>query len=181
MFTVNNDATISGGNERTKNYGKDKTLQIALNAAEPAKNKVAYLNFNLNADAKNAKQMVLAVNGKASTDSTFRIHVYAIPNQTFDENKINWDTAPLLDKNEALLKKVGTKAFVAGELSFDGTDKTHYLDVTEVLKNHPANNYTFVLVRETRHAGDDEDKKRNIIISAKEGKNPAQLIYWTTK
>jgi hypothetical protein len=156
-------------------------LQIALNAAEPTKNKVTYLNFNLNADAKNAKQLVLAVNGKASTDNTFRIHVYAIPNQTFDENKINWDSAPLLDKTEALLTQVGTKAFIAGELSFDGTEKTHYLDVTEVMKNHPANNYTFVLVRETRHAGDDEDKNRTITINAKESKNSAQIIYWTNK
>jgi hypothetical protein len=181
IATVNNDATVAGGIDRTKNYGNDKSLQIALNAAEPAKNKVTYLNFNLNTDAKNAKQLVLAVNGKASTDSTFRIHVYAIPNQTFDENKINWDSAPLLDKTEALLTEVGTKAFIAGELSFDGTEKTHYLDVTEVMKNHPANNYTFVLVRETRHAGDDEDKNRTITISAKEGKNPAKIIYWTNK
>jgi hypothetical protein len=181
IATVNYDATVAGGIDRTKNYGKDKFLQIALNAAEPTKNKVTYLNFNLNADAKNAKQLVLAVNGKASTDNTFRIHVYAIPNQTFDENKINWDSAPLLDKTEALLTEVGTKAFIAGELSFDGTEKTHYLDVTEVMKNHPANNYTFVLVRETRHAGDDEDKNRTITINAKESKNSAQIIYWTNK
>ncbi|OAQ42041.1 hypothetical protein A5893_02695 [Pedobacter psychrophilus] len=181
IANVNNDANVGGGIDRTKNYSKDKTLQIALNAADPAKNKVAYLNFNIGEDTKNVKQMVLSVYGKASTDTTFRIHVYAIPNQTFDENKINWDNAPLLDITEALLTQVGTKAFVAGELSFDGTDRTHYLDVTEVLKNHPANNYTFVLIRETRHAGDDEDKNRSISIGTKEGKNPAQLIYWINK
>ncbi|MBK0382903.1 hypothetical protein I5M32_08015 [Pedobacter sp. SD-b] len=45
---------------------------------------MAYLGFNLKADVKNAAQIVLSINGKASTDTTFRIHVYTIPNQTFD-------------------------------------------------------------------------------------------------
>ena len=180
-LAVANDATVSAGANSIKNYGKDKTLEVALNAAEPAKNKVAYLGFNLKAAVKNATQIVLSVNGKASTDTTLRIHVYAIPNQTFDQNKITWATAPQLDKTEALVNQVATKAFVAGELSFDGTAKTHYLDVTDVVKNHPAENYIFILVRETRHAGDDEDKNRTITIISKEGNNGAQLIYWTNK
>ncbi len=180
-LTVANDATVSGGANSVKNYGKDKTLQVALNAAEPAKNLVSYLDFNLKADTKNTVQVLLAVSGKASTDDTFRIHVYAIPNQNFDQNKITWNTAPLLDSKEALLTKVGTKAFITGELSFDGTEKTHYLDVTDVIKKHQAENYTFVLVRETRHAGDDEDKNRTISVTSKESNNPAQLIYWIKK
>nr|WP_294894376.1 discoidin domain-containing protein [uncultured Pedobacter sp.] len=181
VTNVTNDATVSAGANSLKNYGNDKSLQVALNAAEPAKNKVAYLAFNLKTDAKNAAQIILSVNGKTTTDTTFRIHVYAIPSQTFDENNITWATAPQLDKTEALVTQVATKAFIAGELSFDGTAKTHYLDVTEVIKKHPSENYTFVLVRETRHAGDDEDKNRTINIASKEDNNGAQLIYWTNK
>lgn len=180
-LTVANDATLSAGANSIKNYGKSKTLEVALNAAEPVKNKVTYLSFNLNPETKNAVQVLLAVNGKASTDTTFRIHVYAIPSQTFDENKITWATAALLDKTEALVTQVATKAFVVGELSFDGTTKTHYLDVTDVIKKHQSENYIFVLVRETRHAGDDEDKNRTISIQSKESNEPAKLIYWIKK
>ncbi len=76
---------------------------------------------------------------------------------------------------------MATKAFIAGELNINGTPRTHYLDITDVLKNHPAENYTFVLVREMRHAGDNGDKNRTITIDAKGGKNAAQIIYWIKK
>ncbi|HET8828747.1 MAG TPA: hypothetical protein VFM79_05370 [Pelobium sp.] len=48
-------------------------------------------------------------------------------------------------------------------------------------KQYRSENYTFVLVCQTRHVGDDEDKNRTISISSKESSNPAQIIYWTKK
>ena len=74
--------------------------------------------------------------------------------------------------------EVASKAFVAGELAFDGMNRTHYLDITDVIKNHPSNKYTFVLVRETRELGDDLDKGKTITISSKENKDAPQIILW---
>ncbi|MBK0382904.1 hypothetical protein I5M32_08020 [Pedobacter sp. SD-b] len=79
------------------------------------------------------------------------------------------------------MNQVATNAFVAGKLSFDGTDKIHYLDITGVIKKHPSENYIFILVRETHHAGDEEDKDITINMLSKEGNNGAQLIYWIKK
>lgn len=177
ILNASADATVSGGKDKNLNQGNAKELQVALNAENPEKNKVSFINFSI-PETKNNERVILGVNGIASSDAVFRIHVYAIPNNAWNEDKINWTNAPQLDKNEALITKVGTKAFVAGELAFDGQAKYHYLDVTDIVKNHPATNYTFALVRETRELGDDGDKNRVINISSKEGKNAPQLMIW---
>jgi hypothetical protein len=54
------------------------------------------------------------------------------------------------------------------------------LDVTDLLRKHCTNGITFVLVRETRQSGDDEDKGREVIISAKESENIPVLHLWHT-
>lgn len=176
-----NDAYVSGGIESSKNYGRAKTLEVALNAEHPENNKVTYLNFDLKDKTEAINKVILAVNGKATGNENFRIHVYAIPNQSFDESLINWKTSPLLDQKEALINQVASKAFVAGELVFDEQQKNHYLDVTDVVKTHPSKNYTFVLIRETRELGDDIDKNRTITINSKESDHSPQLIIWKSK
>ncbi len=172
------DATVSGGLDKNLNHGNSKELMVALDAGNPEKNKVTFINFPFPDKMDEAVKVILGVNGAASTDSVFRIHVYAIPGKNWSENTINWTSAPLLDENEALITQVGTQAFVAGEIAFDGESKYHYLDVTDIIKNHPAKNYTFALVRETRELGDDGDKNRTVNISSKEGANPPQIIVW---
>lgn len=177
------DATVSAGTNALKNYGNTKTLSVALNAAEPEKNQVSYIDFNVkNTGINTAKRIILKINGKTTDDKgTFRLHVYAIPGAGFDQHKINWKSAPLLDSKEALIHQVGQKADVAGELAFNDKNQDHELDVTDLIKKYAANHITFVFVRETRELGDDGDKGRQVIINSTESVNKPQLQAWTSK
>ncbi|MES2276172.1 MAG: discoidin domain-containing protein [Bacteroidota bacterium] len=172
------DATVSAGANSAKNYGTAKALNVALNAAQPDKNEVTYIDFNTNGTA-NAKRILLKVNGKTmDAKGTFRLHVYAIPGNGLDAAKLNWKNAPLLDVLEALIHQVGQKAYVAGELAFDAKAQYHSLDVTDIIKKHTAGHITFVLVRETRELGDDIDKGRQVQISSMESALKPQLQVW---
>lgn len=106
------------------------------------------------------------------------MHVYAIPSNGLDQQKINWENAPQLDDNEALITGVGQQAFIAGELAFDTKDQYHHLDVTDLVKKHFGKGVSFVFVRETRQLGDDEDKGRQVLISPLESANKPRLEVW---
>lgn len=152
-------------------------LQVQLDAATPANNQVIYLRFNLaGQNIPQASRVLLRVNGRNSdVGRPFRLHVYGIPNTRWSATSLNWQNAPLLNRKEGLIEEVGRKAFVAGELAFTGTTADHWLDVTELLKKHAASDLTFVLVRETRQLGDDEDKGRQAIIT----RGSAKLFIWS--
>ncbi|MDQ8005885.1 MAG: discoidin domain-containing protein [Pedobacter sp.] len=173
------DATVSGGKNSAVNYGSDKELKISLDAQNPEYNKVSYLKFDVSKiDLSKSQKIILSVNGKSSADAIFRFHVYALPDISWEEDKINWKNAPLLDKREALITKVAEKAFVAGELAFSGIAANHYLDVTDVLKKHPGKTITFALVRESREMGDEVDKGKVVTIQSKEtGLNPTLRVW----
>lgn len=174
------DASVAGGKKSAVNFGTARQLEVQLDASVPENNQVAYIRFDL---AKNnpatAKRVILGVNG-ASDDKgrPYRLHVYGIPDAEWEERQLNWSNAPLLDKNEALLKQVGQKAFVAGELAFDGKEQYHRLDITDMVKKHVKKGLTLVFIRETRQLGDDEDKGRKVLISAMEAVNKPKLEIW---
>ena len=176
------DATVSGGINASENYGSGKQLQVSLDASRPENNKVAYIHFDLpEKSSGELKRAVLSVSGYTDTGTRpFRFHVYGIPSEKWEEKKLNWTNAPLLDSREALVKKVGREAFVAGELAFGKEPGVHMLDVTDLLRNHCTNGITFVLVRETRQSGDDEDKGREVVISSRESDNIPVLHLWHT-
>jgi hypothetical protein len=180
-LSVTADATVKGGKNGTLNFGSEKQLNVQLDASDPSKNQVAYVQFDIK-EHKPAeiKRAVFAVNGRAETgNSPYRLHVYAIPyKKEWDQKKISWSTAPYLDNKEALIKNVGEAVFIAGEIAFDQKERYHYLDVTEILKRHGENALTFVLVRETRQLGDDEDKNRRVNISASESGVAPKLQIW---
>ncbi len=94
---------------------------------------------------------------------------------------MHWNNALLLDSKEALIKEVGQKAFVAGELAFINQQQDHMLDVTDLVKKHAGNGITFVLVRETRQLGDDEDKGKKVMISSGESTKKPTLEFWFSK
>ena len=170
------DATVSGGVNAGKNFGTASKLSVSLDASKPENNKVSFIHFNT-ADLNQAKRIVLGVNGSVKGEKVFRFHVYGIPSG-FDQSKITWQNAPQLDAKEALINDVGQKAFVAGELAFDNKQRYHYLDVTDLVKKHATKDITFVMVRETRHMGDDEDKGREISINSLESDSKPILQYW---
>lgn len=173
------DATVSGGKNSSANYGKGKEISIALDAANPENNKVSYLKFDISKiNISQSQKIIFSVNGKSSKDSIFRFHVYALPDVSWDEDKINWKNAPLLDNREALLTKIADNAFIAGELAFNENSVYHHLDVTDVIKKHPGKNITFVLIRESREMGDETDKGRTVMIQSKESDLKPKLQVW---
>lgn len=160
--------TVKGGKNANLNFGAATQMEVQLDANNPSNNQVSYVHFDLGQHKPVAiKRAVLAVSGYVDTgNKPYRLHVYGIPQKkAFDQKKVNWNTALLLDSKEALIKNVGSEAFVAGEIAFDKKDRNHYLDVSDLIKKHANAGITFVIVRETRQLGDDEDKGRKVIIS----------------
>ncbi|MDP4291662.1 MAG: DNRLRE domain-containing protein, partial [Bacteroidota bacterium] len=181
VLSATANATVSPANNNSSN-GLQNELSVQLDAATPEKNHVSYLWFDLSkASISNAQQILLRVNGKTDkTDGTFRLHVYGIPSQKWNQQKLNWNNAPLLDSKEALIKAVGQKAFVAGELSFSSQRGDHMVDVTDLVKKHAGEGITFVLVRETRQIGDDEDKGKTVTLGSINSINKPELIIWNS-
>lgn len=178
------DATVTGEKNKTDDKSLPKELFVALDAEKPENNQVSYIRFNV--DEKNlasAKRVILKLYGHNATDqSVFRFHVYGMVTDAWKRHEITWQTAPLLDENEALIEAVGQKAFVAGELAMDNNKKYHYLDVTEQVKKYAATgSLSFALVRETRQSGDDLDKGKIISIGSLNSDHKPELIYWTEK
>jgi hypothetical protein len=178
--TASADATVTGNKNTSAGNGSQKEMIVQLDAALPEKNSVSYIWFDLSKSVSLKSQRILfKVSGYTDkTDAPFRLHVYGIPTVKWDQQKLNWANAPLLDSKEALIKEVGQKAFVAGELAFNIKQQDHLLDVTELVKNHAGKGITFVLVRETRQLGDDEDKGKKVMISSSESDKKPELIFW---
>jgi hypothetical protein len=176
------DATVSGGKEAALNLGRAKELQVALDASKPENNKVTYIRFSLaGKNIPQAARILLKVTGYNATDTAImRFHVYGMPADEWQQEKLTWKTAPQLDDKEALIKGVGQKAFVAGELAMDNHKRYHYLDVTDLVKRHGGRSITFALVRETRQLGDDIDKGRTVLISSSESDRPPELLIYET-
>ncbi len=180
IFPTIADAYVLGGENETKNFNTKKELFVSLNAENPAKNAVTYLSFKTSKNKENIKKVLLNVTGKVDKgDNPFRLHVYAIPSEKINENTISWENAPYLNAKEALIEQVGTAVKVAGEIAFSTTEKKHYLDVTDVVLKNSSEAITFILVRETRQLGDDEDKGRMVIIKSKESKVKPSLEIWS--
>jgi hypothetical protein len=180
ILPASSDATVAGGKNASAVNGLQKELMVQLDAAEPERNAVSYTWFDLSQHpSTNAQRILLKVNGYTDkTEGPFRLHVYGIPSAKWDQQKLNWNNAPLLDSKEALIKEVGQKAFVAGELAFTNRPQDHMLDVTDLVRKHAGKGITFVLVRETRQLGDDEDKGKKVLISSLENANKPELIFW---
>ncbi|HEY4209098.1 MAG TPA: discoidin domain-containing protein, partial [Puia sp.] len=190
------DATVTDGKFARSNDGRSKELKVALDASKPGNNKVSFIRFDLpraatphgsrraishdpRAPISHASRILLKIYGSNITDTAiFRFHVYGIPTAQWSQEKITWQTAPQLDAKEALIKGVGQKAFVAGELAMDHTQRVHYLDVTDLVKRHGGQSISFAFVRETRQLGDDADKGRTVVIDASESSHPPELEYW---
>ncbi len=177
------DATVSGGKKASRNDGNQKQLSVQLDAEKPEHNKVAYIHFDLSkTDIAKAQKIIIGVHGHAGKgNQPYRLHIYAIPSTGFNQQKITWANAPQLDKEEALVTGVGQLAYVAGELAFDTEKKYHHLDITGLVKKHGAKAISFVLVRETRQLGDDEDKGRRVVISSSESGNQPKLEVWSRR
>lgn len=181
IITASADATVAGGTNSTTSYATQNELEIQLDAASPSNNKVTYIWFNLaKLNKTRAQRVVLKVNGRTDKDSLpYRLHVYSFATDSWNAKQLNWNSAPFLNSKEALAEKVGTSVFVAGELAFTNRQEDHWLDVTDLIKRHSAKGIGFMLVRETRQLGDDEDKGKKVIIQSAESNARPQLLTWS--
>jgi len=115
--------------------------------------------------AEKANQVLLSVVAEANRPGQpFRMHVYYIPEASWKASTLQWNNAPGWDGEHLRMKKVGTAVHVAGEWGIDKAGN-YTLDITEIIKKYNAGKGTFVLLRETRQLGDDEDKGRVVRIS----------------
>jgi hypothetical protein len=180
VVKASSDATVAAGKNSLAVNGGQKELKVQLDAAKPDNNNVAYTWFDLSGvNILKSERVLLKVNGFTDKKGApFRLHVYGIPSSKWDQQKLNWSNALLLDSKEALIKEVGQKAFVAGELAFTDQRKDHMLDVTDIIKKHAGKGITFVLVRETRQLGDDEDKGKKVVVGSSESDQKPELIFW---
>lgn len=182
MVTASADTTVA--RDSNKSAGGESELSVQLDAAEPGKNKVAYIHFDVPAGAaEDVRRAVLRVTGRATSGAApYRLHVYGIPSKAWNQHRLAWSNAPLLDAKEAVLHEVGQKAFVAGQLAFTTEQREHMLDVTPLIQRHAADGgMTFVLIRETRQLGDDGDKGRTVIVGSSESSSAPALEMWSTK
>ncbi len=175
-------ATVSGGKNAAINYLTQQPLTISLNASQPENNKVSYIYFDVPNVLPTAQKIILTVNGKVDKgNNAYRLHVYGIPSEKWTQQKLNWNNALMLDSKEALINEVGQKTFIAGELAFKTKQEEHKLDVTDLVKKHAGKGITFVLIRETRQLGDDEDKGRTVMINSAKGRYQPTLEFWFSK
>ncbi len=176
-------ATVTGGKNSFIATGSKNELAVQLDASIPDNNKAAYLWFDLSGiNPSKLQKGLLKVNGYTDKkDSPYRLHVYGIASDRWDQQELNWNNAPLLDSKEALIKEVGQNAVVAGQLAFSSKPQDHILDVTDLLKKYAGTGITFVLIRETRELGDDEDKGKKVMISSSDSNNKPELIFWNNK
>ncbi|GHB86701.1 discoidin domain-containing protein [Persicitalea jodogahamensis] len=182
LVSANADAYVTGGTGRTKNHSGGKDLRVSLNAANPDQNAVSYVGFKIPQDQSKIKKVLLTVSGKVDKgDKPFRLHVYAVPSEKISKKVIDWNNAPYLDEHEALIEDVGGAVKVAGELAFSTIEKARHLDVTDIVKKNATEDITFILVRETRQLGDDEDKGRTLVIKSREAGDAPRLEIWSNK
>ncbi len=173
------DAMVRGGKHSGSNYGSEKILSVSLDASNPVNNRVSYIHFDPSVHGPPDNNLsLLGINGYVDRgEEPMRIHVYGFPSEEWEETKLTWNNAPNLDRDEALIRNVGSDVFIAGQIAFDQNEKYRYLDVTRHVQDNPGG-ITFVLVRETRHIGDYGDKGRKVIISSRESDNKPLIISY---
>lgn len=171
-------ALVKAGTEADKIFSSS-SLAVELDARSGENNQVSYIHFSPRTlDLEHARRVVLGVHGSCSQDTIpYRFHVYYINNSDWKEN-LNWKNAPCLNKHSALAEEVGKNCFIAGELTMDNNPAYHYLDVTDIVKKHPSENLTFMLIREGCEPGDDYDKGRIASISNHTTKHAPILKVW---
>lgn len=171
------DATIKSGSNNGKNFGKIKKMQVEMNASKVERNQVSYMKFDLT-KVDNINAALLQIYGNSADKYPYRFHVYALDNCDWDENSLNWNNAPNLDKKQMYITHVGTTAHVAGEIVVNENASYHQLDVTELVRKCKQKEITFVLIRELRQLGDDSDNNRSCYFGTKESNNMPILSIW---
>ncbi len=178
-FAADYTALVKAGTETTKVFGSS-SLAIELDALTEENNQVSYIHFSPQvSDLQQSQRIILGIHGHCKQDTIpYRFHVYYLNSSNWTEGNLSWKNAPCLNSYSSLTERVGNECFMAGELTMDRNPAYHYLDVTDVVKKHPSDNMTFMLIREGREPGDDYDKGRVISISNHTSTHAPVLKIW---
>jgi hypothetical protein len=173
---VQNSASTSS--TRSTNFGSATTGKVGRSSTTLTNDYATYLKFSLGSTQPSAiERAILKVNGRNGVDGDVAsFHVYGILNDSWTESGISWITAPDLSATDAKMTNVGSDAFPVGHLTFDGTQSTAMLDVTDFVQRHPDLVLSFVLVREQTFAGDEDNNR--IDLSLRESGDAPQLIVF---
>ena len=170
--------SVRGGKLATIPQRSD-LLGISLDSRSEENSRVTYLNFPCTEKLKTANRIVLGLHGYCPKGTKpFRFHIYCMQDGQWEEKSLSWANAPGLDPHQARATEVGSKLFVAGEMTMTSYPSYHYLDVTDVIKKHADKGATFMLIREVREPGDDYDKGRIATISPRDTDTPPLLELW---
>lgn len=128
------DASVRNGSFSAINYGSDPSLAVKSSPGT-GYTRVSYLRFSLNS-VSNVSSAKLRIYGK-NTESTLavNIYVYAVDNDSWTENTITWNSAPVASPTELSSIAVNDQA------------KYYELDVTSFVKTQFAGDklVTFLL------------------------------------
>jgi hypothetical protein len=178
-FTATADATVKAGTNKGENFGKAKMMNVEMNASRINNNQVSYIRFDLSGvDKSKVNAAILQVYGRSSTASPYRFHIYALDNSDWDENTLNWNIAPNLEREQVRVTDVGNTAHIAGEIVVDGTASYHQLDITSLVRKFRQPEITFMLIREVRQLGDDSDNNKHCSFGTRESTNKPVLSIW---
>lgn len=178
-ITANKTSVVKAGKMADKTFDSS-SLFVELDARTAENNQVTYVHFSPQLiDLQKADRIVLGIHGYCSQDTIpFRFHVYYIDNYNWSEKSLNWNNAPCLNNHSAISEGVGQNSFIAGQLTMHNNPSYHYLDVTSIVKQHPSEELTFMLIREGREPGDDYDKGRVACISSEASAYSPLLKVW---
>jgi hypothetical protein len=178
-FVATADATVKAGTNKERNFGKTKMMTVEMNASRINNNQISYIKFDLSGvDKSKINAAILQVYGSSSATSPYCFHIYALDNSDWDENTLNWNIAPNLEKEQVRITDVGNTAHVAGEIAVNGTASYHQLDITSLVRKRRQPEITFVLIREVRQLGDDSDNNKYCSFGTKESVNKPVLSIW---
>ena len=177
---VRNDDNLAGGNRAT-NYGADVYARVGRAADAATGDYVSYLKFDLGAtSAATVDRAILQITGETLGGGDVSFHVYAITDDSWTSGGITWNNAPgIAGAPDPRLAGVGTTALPVGSMTFGNGISTTGIDITEYLRAHPDQIYSFALIREEQFAGDAETSYARLATS-ESATPPALLIFGGT-
>jgi len=160
------NAQVIDGANKLFNYSGRTNLLIENNSTNASYRSAAFLQFHTSAltNLQTAILTLTAANSPA-TIPTNECFLYGITSNNWSENTVTWSTAPNLAQGVSpgtlfvnnFVLGAGTTAYMLGELAPGPTSAQYTFDVTSFLKMSGTTNVSFMLAREVRYLGDDQD------------------------
>ena len=175
-LSSSDDAMVKDGVNRAQNYGASASLWVKNNTTNTGARNVAFIKFSLPPFHPGDLQFAVlrlwgsTLNGVARS----RAHVFGLTNANWNQTTLRWTNAPNLlqgipagtDYTNNFVSGAGDSAMMLGQISATGTTPTEkFVDVTDFVRALPGRDITILLARETRFAGDAEDRDGLSLIS----------------